>query len=281
VAFLQGDLRSRDDLRRALAQAAPDLVMHFAGLAYVGESFQCPQTYFAVNTAGTALLLEAMLDQGVRRLLFSSSCSVYGEPDPPITEGKRSKNPLSPYARSKVLAEDLILSLLALGKLEGVVFRYFNAAGAIPGHGQTHRPETRIIPLAVDAMLGVIPPLQVFGADYPTRDGSAERDYLHIQDIAQAHVLAARALTEGKPLPPVLNLGSGRGSTVFEILHAVEAASGRPVPHDLRPRREGDAASLVADPTLAFQTLGWRAQHSDLATLVADTLEWRRSFHAL
>ncbi|MBM4371924.1 MAG: UDP-glucose 4-epimerase GalE [Deltaproteobacteria bacterium] len=273
----EGDIRDRRRVRELLDAYRPDCVLHFAALAYVGESFDAPMRYFDVNIGGSVVLLEAMVEAGVPACVFSSSCTVYGEPDTlPLTEDAPLKPPVSPYGQSKLTVEQLLGWMGRTGPLRSLCLRYFNAAGAVRDHGEDHAPETHLIPLAIDAALGRRPPLRVFGDDYPTRDGTCVRDYVHVADLADAHRLAMDRLLAGAALPPAINLGSETGSTVREVLRAVEDVTGLAVPHVLGPRRDGDAPALVAGAALAREVLGWAPTRSSLHEIVLSAYSWRR-----
>lgn len=275
--FYRGDICDRQDVRLALQVARPDCVLHCAALAYVGESFERPADYFRVNIGGTANLLAAMADTGVERLVFSSSCTVYGEPERlPITEDEPLKPPGSPYGQTKQTCEQMLQWLSQTGTLSTASLRYFNAAGAWGDYGEDHRPETHLIPIVIDAALGTSEPLQIFGNDYPTTDGTCIRDYIHIYDLAQAHLLAADHLL-ANPTGTALhcNLGTGKGYSILEIMEAVERITGHTVPHSVAPRRPGDAPKLIAASGKANQIIGWQPQYSDLETIITHAHQWR------
>ena len=233
--------------------------------------------YFDVNLIRAFALLEEARAAGISRLIFSSTAAVYGEPDAvPIPESA-PKRPVNPYGASKLAYEHVLDAYGRAYGLRWAALRYFNAAGADPS-GQlreAHDPETHLIPLVLDAGLGRRPPLTLFGQDYPTRDGTCERDYIHVVDLASAHLKALDLLAAGKEVGAV-NLGTGRGSTVREVLDEAARLLGREIPHTVGPRREGDPSSLVADPRRAEELLGWRAERSDLPTLLEDALRSRR-----
>lgn len=247
----------------------------FAAHAYVGESTAQPRKYYRNNVCRSLAFYDALLQSGIRSVVFSSSCSIYGtQPhQDPISE-ETPKNPLSPYAESKWIGEQMLQWLDKSDGLRSACLRYFNAAGADPAGvlGEFHRPETHLIPLAIYAALGGTP-LRVFGTDYPTPDGTAIRDYIHVTDLAQAHVLALRRLIEGSPSFQC-NLGTGSGSSIRQVLAEVERRAGRPVPAEFCPRREGDAPCLVADPSRAGQLLGWKPQYSALSTIIETAWRW-------
>jgi UDP-arabinose 4-epimerase len=272
-----GDIRDRWQLRRVLTSTPFDAVMHFAAKAVVNESVRNPTTTFAVNVGGTANLVEAMLEAGVRSLVFSSTCAVYGEPKQLPLREDHPQDPVSPYGESKAAAERVLALAREREGLRVTALRYFNAAGALPDGslGEAHHPETHLIPLALAAAQGKGPALELYGEDWPTRDGTCVRDYVHVLDLARAHRLALEALVAGdKGL--ACNLGTGQGATVREVLQAIERVTGKAVPHRISGRRAGDPAELWADPSLAERALGWRAE-LDLDTIVRDAARWAAS----
>jgi len=243
----------------------------------VGESFEIPHVYFDNNIGGTACLLAAMQQVGVNRIVFSSSCTVYGQPDAvPIDESAPVKPAENPYGYTKQTCERMLSWLADTTDLRFSALRYFNAAGAWDPLGEDHDPETHLIPCAINATLGLSPPLQVFGADYPTRDGTCVRDYIHVADLASAHLLAAQKLifAPARNLADLrfINLGSATGNTVLEVLSTIERLGGRPVPHSLGPRRAGDAPELVASNAKARTLLGWVPSKSSLDLIVTTAL---------
>jgi UDP-glucose-4-epimerase GalE len=277
VEVVAGDIGDRALLAGLFTRARVDAIVHFAGKIQVGESVRDPALYLDVNVTRSLALLEASRAAGVERFVFSSSAAVYGEPEVvPLVE-ETAKKPVNPYGASKLAFE---FALEAYGKAYGLrwaALRYFNAAGAHPDGTlrESHEPETHLLPLILDAGLGRRPPLTLFGGDYPTRDGTCERDYIHVCDLASAHLRTLDVLGEGREVGAV-NLGTGRGVTVREVLEAAERVLGKPVPHTVGPRREGDPSALVADPGRAERLLGWRAERSDLPSLIEDTLRSRR-----
>ncbi|PKN08947.1 MAG: UDP-glucose 4-epimerase GalE [Deltaproteobacteria bacterium HGW-Deltaproteobacteria-8] len=278
--FVQADVLDRAALDRVFAEFHPSAVLHFAAFTYVGESVTDPGKYYRNNAVGTLTLLEAMRDHGCGRLVFSSSCAVYGLPQVlPLTE-EHPQAPMNSYGVSKAMSERMMADFGLAHGLRSVCLRYFNAAGADPGGllGEDHDPETHLIPLAVEAALGKRPPLQVFGSDYPTPDGTAVRDYVHVLDLAQAHVAALRHL-EADAAPDsapcaAFNLGTGQGASVAEVLAAVKAVSGRAVPHSMAPRRAGDPPMLVAQAGLAERVLGWRPAYTDIKDIIRTAWDW-------
>jgi UDP-arabinose 4-epimerase len=274
--LIRGDMRDADALSSAMREARPEAVLHFAALALVGESTAHPERYYAVNVGGTLNLLEAMRLNGVAGIVFSSTCAVYGEPERvPITEDL-PRRPINPYGATKLACEWMMDDFDRAHRIRSVRLRYFNAAGADPSAviGEWHEPETHLIPLVLDTALGLRPSISVFGTDYPTPDGTAIRDYIHVNDLAAAHVAALKHLVAGGASAAV-NLGTGHGASVREVIRAVETVTGRPVAVEETGRRAGDPPVLVADPSRAESLLGWRAK-SDLLTTVADAWRWHR-----
>lgn len=271
--LIEGDLLDRAALAAAFAEARPAAVMHFAALSNVGESVERPELYWRNNVAGSLNLLDAMREAGCLRLVFSSTCATYGASDAPLTE-ESPQAPINPYGQSKLAVERMIADYARHG-LEAVVFRYFNVAGADPEAeiGERHVPETHLVPLILDAIAGDRPEIVMNGDDYPTPDGSCIRDYLHVMDLAEAHVAGLRRLMAGGG-GAVLNLGTGHGYSVREVIEAAEAATGRPAPWRVGPRRPGDPPRLVSGSALAEATLGWRPRRG-LPEMIADAWRWR------
>src|SRR5579883_2526162 len=264
----QISLQETDKLTALLREEAIEAVVHFAAFISVGESTARPELYFSNNTAGTLSLLEAMLTAGVNKLVFSSTAAVYGNPTQvPIPE-THPYAPVNPYGESKVMVEKIIHWLEQYRGLKAIILRYFNACGAEPDAilGEEHEPETHLIPLLLRAVK-TGQPMTLFGADYPTPDGTCIRDYIHVMDLAEAHVVAVQSLLANGE-SNVFNVGTGRGNSVKEVLAAVEDVAGKPVPHTIGPRREGDPAELVADSSKLQQTLGWKPQYTDLREVV-------------
>lgn len=275
--LVEGELTDREKLRHTLIREQIDVVIHFAALAYVGESMLAPEAYFQNNVAGTVCLLEAMRRCQVSKIVFSSTCATYGEPLRLPLDETHPQLPINPYGESKLMVEKILWWMGERTALDWIALRYFNAAGADPNGelGEEHDPETHLIPCALRAALGG-ERLQVFGDDYPTPDGSAVRDYIHVSDLAQAHLLALDALCLGSIRRQAFNLGTGAGTSVREVIAAVEHVTGQPVPHDIQPRRPGDPPVLVADPALAMAHLGWQPRYSDLATICRTAGDWMR-----
>ena len=270
-----GDVRDRDRLLQVLRAGRYDAVLHFAARIAVGESVREPALYYSVNVGGSIALLSAMLEAGVGALVFSSSAAVYGDPHVlPIPES-HAFAPVSPYGHTKAMVEQILADTRAAGLIRAMTLRYFNAAGAPADgtRGEAHEPETHLIPLALDAAWGRRPALALFGDDYDTRDGTCVRDYIHVVDLADAHVLALRALLDGAP-GAAYNVGTGTGHTVREVLEAVGQAVGQPVPVTVAPRRAGDPPALVAAAETIQRELGWAPRCSDLGHIVATAARW-------
>jgi UDP-arabinose 4-epimerase len=267
--FVRGDILDTNHLTQTLAQEKPDAVIHFAASAYVGESVDDPAKYYRNNVAGTLSLLQACRGAGVDKVIFSSSCATYGVPAVLPIKEDTPQQPINPYGRTKLLAEHMLSDYAAAYGLRYVALRYFNASGADPDGelGEWHDPETHLIPRALQAAGGRIPHLPVFGDDYETADGTCVRDYVHVSDLAHAHVLALHHLLGGGE-NMAINLGTGAGSSVREIVEAIARVTGRKVPIALHPRRAGDPPSLCADSTLARTVLGFSPEYSDLDTII-------------
>jgi UDP-arabinose 4-epimerase len=273
--LVRGDLADRALLVDVMKRHRVDAVIHFAAYAYVGESVTNPRKYFGNNLAGTMNLLDAMLDAGVRDIVFSSTCATYGEPRAvPIAED-HPQNPVNPYGETKLAVEKMLHWYANAYDLRYAALRYFNAAGADPDGevGEDHDPETHLIPLAIEAAVGA-GELQIFGSDYATPDGTAIRDYIHVCDLADAHVRALAKLRDGtKALR--LNLGTGQGHSVRAVIAAVGKVTGRPVRSREAGRRAGDPPALVADARQAGEVLAWKPRYADLDTIVEHAFRWR------
>jgi UDP-arabinose 4-epimerase len=281
--FEEGDLADRAAIDRVLAKYDVEAVIDFAAHIEVGESVRNPRKYFRNNLVNTLNLLDAMVDKGIKDIVFSSTAAVYGDPlVVPIPEDHRLL-PVNPYGESKLFVERTLRWYGEAYGLRWAVLRYFNAAGADPGGeiGEDHGPESHLIPLAIKAALGQRGELQIFGTDYPTPDGTAVRDYIHVVDLAQAHLLALAHLAAGNDHSAspsfVANIGTGQGHSVREVLNTVERVSGRTVPRREVGRRPGDAPSLVADARRATALLGFQPRHPDLLTIVEHAWKWHAS----
>ena len=276
--LVEGDIRDRPALMRAMTEHQVSAVIHFAGLIEVGRSTREPDVFWDVNGAGTTCVLSAMRDCNVGRLVFSSSAAVYGQGDRGPLEAIPEDAPMapaSPYGETKLAAEWMIAAQCRAYGLTAVALRYFNAAGADPSGliGEAHEPETHLIPLAMAAGLGDGPPLTLFGDDFDTPDGTCLRDYIHVNDLAAAHVAALQVELPAGAFEAV-NIGTGQGHSVREVVAAVARVLDRPVPNAVGPRRDGDPPSLVADPSRAKALLGWEPICSSLDQIVADALRW-------
>jgi UDP-glucose 4-epimerase len=271
VETITADLRDADAVREAVFNVQPDAVMHYAAATIVPESVADPATYYAINTIGSHNLLKAMNEAGVRRLVFSSTAAVYGVPAVvPIREDAPTV-PINPYGHSKLIVEQMLAWHAAAYGLRYVAFRYFNVAGATSIHGEHHGPETHVIPVALLTLLGKRDCFKVFGTDYPTPDGTAIRDYVHVVDLVEAHLLALGKLDEGLG---AFNLGSRDGFSVKQIVDAVERVSGRSLPVEYAPRREGDPPVLIADSSRARSVLGWQPTRSTLDEMIGSAWDW-------
>ena len=260
-----GDLRNADDINAALAAASPDAVIHFAAYALVGESMSNPMLYFKNNVLGGINLLEAMRKVGCKRIIFSSSCATYGIPPALPIEEDMPQTPTNPYGQSKLMFEQMCNWLARTQGFEPTFLRYFNAAGAAFGMAEDHDPETHIIPNVLKVALGKKPYVEVFGSDYPTPDGTCIRDYVHLEDLSSAHILALEKGALG-----AFNLGTGNGVSVKKIVETCRRVTGRPIPVKLSPRRPGDPPALFASGNKARTVLGWNPTHSDIDTIVRD-----------
>jgi UDP-glucose 4-epimerase len=279
-ALITGDLRDGAALARAFAAHDIVAVMHFAASSLVSESALDPRKYYANNLAGTLALLDAMREAGCDRLVFSSTGAVYGNADSKALAESYPCAPINPYGASKWMMERVLADYRRAYGLGSFALRYFNAGGADPSGalGEKRAHETHLIPRAMMALQGHITDFAVFGDDYATPDGTAIRDYIHVTDLAAAHILALKLLMQGHG-GGVFNLGTGKGFSVREILAAIAAETGRAVPHAIKPRRPGDPAYLVADPSAARKTLQFRPKHSDLATIVRTAWAWHQQAH--
>jgi UDP-glucose 4-epimerase len=278
VKFYEGSCGDAATLEWVFSIEKIDLVMHFAAYCYVGESVRTPLKYYRNNVAGTLLLLEAMLRHGVTKFVFSSTCATYGIPERmPMTEDLRQA-PINPYGQTKLMVEQMLRDLGAATDLSFAAFRYFNAAGAAEDGtiGEDHDPETHLIPLAIRAAQGLAPALKVFGTDYPTPDGSCLRDYVHVDDLARAHIAVFdRLAAPGTAL--FYNLGTGTPTSVLEVIRAVERVTGLKVPVEHVSRRAGDPPALYADAAKARRELGWTPKFTAIEPIVETAWRWARN----
>ena len=267
-----GDLREPLAIRELLAAVKPDAVVHFAAYALVGESMQNPHLYFENNVGGGLNLLDALLRTGVPKIIFSSTCATYGQPETmPMTEALPQR-PTNPYGESKLRFETALRWEQERRGLRPVFLRYFNACGATEKYGEDHEPETHLIPNVLKVALGQSPAVPVFGGDYPTPDGTCIRDYIHIADLARAHILALE-----KDVAGPFNLGTGTGFSVQQVVETCRAVTGHPIPVAVSPRRPGDPACLVAGADKAKAVLGWNPRYPDLRTIVQHAWDWHRA----
>jgi UDP-glucose-4-epimerase GalE len=276
--LVEGDLADRGRLTAALVEHRVSAVMHFAAYAYVGESVADPAMYYRNNLGGTLSLLDAMREAGVDKIVFSSTCATYGTPDSVPIRETTPQLPVNPYGETKLAIERALRWYGEAYGLRSVSLRYFNAAGADPDGeiGELHEPETHLVPLVLQTALGQRAQIDIYGTDYPTPDGTAIRDYIHVQDLAEAHLRALEHLAGGGE-SAALNLGTGCGHSVREVVRGAESVSGRPIACRDTARRPGDSPALVADPSLAAELLGWRARVSDLETILRTALAWHMS----
>lgn len=274
VPFYEGKVGDRALIARIVREHNIESCVHFAALAYVGESVTEPERYFEDNVGQGIALLGALLQAGVRRFVFSSTCATYGEPkEIPIRE-TTPQWPKNPYGWSKLMMEQVLASYDLAHSLKFVALRYFNASGATERLGEFHEPESHLVPNVLAAASGENPELSVFGHDYPTPDGTAIRDYVHVADLADAHILALAYLRDGGK-SDFINLGTGRGYSVLEVIASARKVTGRPIPIKKGPRRAGDPAQLVADASKAQAVLGWKPVQSDMDTILLSQWEWR------
>jgi len=277
--FIQGDVADRTLMEKTLKEGRFDGVMHFAALIEAGESMQRPEIYFRNNTAATLSLLEAMLATGHDRLVFSSTAACYGEPETtPILEDAKLL-PTNPYGESKLLVEQMLKWMNAIHGFKYASLRYFNVAGAIECYGEAHEPESHLIPLILDVALGRRASIKIFGRDYPTKDGTCVRDYIHVRDLAEAHLLALGALSEARSRV-IYNIGNGQGFTVLEVIESVRRVTGKPIPVEECPRRPGDPAVLVASSEKIKSELGWSPKFAELDAIIASAWEWHQRRYA-
>jgi len=270
--FVEGDLRNADTIACAMADAAPDAVMHFAAYALVPESMRDPAMYFHNNVRGGLNLADAMLAASVKRIVFSSTCAVYGEPNVEYISEDEERNPANPYGESKFMFEQILQWYERIHGIRSVFLRYFNASGATEKFGEDHDPETHIIPLVLKAALGQRDKIVIFGDDFDTADGSCVRDYIHIQDLARAHILAIESDVSG-----AFNLGNGHGYSVKEVVDTAREVTGIDIPSEIGPRRAGDPPRLVAAAAKARDTLGWQPQYPQLDSIIESAWKWHRA----
>lgn len=280
VKLVVGDISDRPFLDELFANHQITAVMHFAAYIAVGESVAKPAKYYRNNVNGTLTLLEAMVASEVKTLVFSSTCAIYGMPKQIPMKEDHPKNPLNPYASSKLMVEQILADFATAHDLRSVVFRYFNASGANPDGllGEDHNPETHLIPLVLLTALSKRESISIFGTDYPTPDGTCVRDYIHVSDLADAHVLGLEYLLDGGK-SEVFNLGNGNGFSVREVIETAQQVTGREIKTLECDRRPGDASSLVGSSDKARKVLGWSPQYSDLSKIIQDAWNWHQKRH--
>lgn len=273
--LIEGDILDLEALKAAMARVKPDAVAHFAAFAYVGESVEQPGLYYRNNSLGSLNILDAMRANGVKHMVFSSTCATYGVPVRTPIDEEHPQAPINPYGWSKFIVEKMLADYAAAYDLRYAALRYFNAAGADPDGtiGERHEPETHVIPLAIRGALKNDYTFTIFGNDFDTRDGTGLRDYIHVADLADAHCRALEYLLNGGK-SDVFNLGTGNGTTVEEIAAAVEHVAGNKLPRKIGPRRAGDPPALVASAGKAERILGWKPEHSDIKNIIASAWRW-------
>ena len=270
--FIQGDLRYKEDIKSALLAERPEAVIHFAAYIEVGESMVTPMPFYENNVSGSLNLMNAMVESGCKKLIFSSTCATYGTPERIPMDESLPQKPESVYGDSKLLCEHMFQWGQDIHGIECVFLRNFNACGATEQYGEGHNPESHLIPLVLQVAQGKREKIFMFGDDYETRDGTCVRDYIHIKDLAQAHILALKPGISGP-----FNLGNGDGYTVKEVIEVCREVTGHPIPAEIQPRRAGDCTALVADATKARTVLGWDPQHADLKEIVQSAWDWHQS----
>ena len=274
----KGDLFDTELLKSVIKKEKIEAVLHFAAYAYVGESVKDPMKYYRNNVMGTLHLLQACVDEGITQFIFSSTCATYGMPEIVPIDENCPQNPINPYGQTKLMIEKVLRDLCQSSSFRAVALRYFNASGADLENeiGESHDPETHLIPLTLLAATDSSKPLTVFGRDYPTPDGTCIRDYIHVTDLALAHILALEKINDLPEKFSVFNLGTGNGYSVAQILAEAEKVTGKKIPHTWGPRREGDPPQLVAAGNKARQVLGWKPVHSDLPTILKTAWNWHQ-----
>ncbi len=277
--FVQADIADRPRIEVLLRDLQPHGVLHFAALIEAGESMLKPEIYFRNNTASTLALLEAMHATGVIKLVFSSTAAVYGEPERVPIDETAKLAPTNAYGESKLLVEQMLTWLHRIHGLRYASLRYFNVAGALPGRGEAHEPETHLIPLILDVALGRREKIFIYGDDYETPDGTCIRDYIHVVDLAAAHILALNTLETRDRV--ICNLGNGQGFSVKEVIDAARRVTGHPIPVEVKPRRAGDPARLVASSERAQTELGWRPQTPEIDAILVSAWEWHKQRYAV
>lgn len=275
IKFYEGDIGDKDLVKKICAENSVSACMHFSAFAYVGESVENPAIYYGNNTMQTVRLLDALLESEVKNFVFSSTCATYGEPQYVPIDEKHPQSPVNPYGWSKFFVEQILKDYDAAYGLKFVALRYFNACGATESLGEHHEPETHLIPLILQAAAGKRPHISVFGSDYPTDDGTAIRDYIHVSDLSQAHLSAVKYLTDGGN-SEFVNLGNGSGYSVLEVIKAAEKVTGKNIKVVVEPRRAGDPARLIADSAKAKNLLDWKPEFPEIENIIASTWIWHQ-----
>lgn len=275
VKFYEGDIGDQDLVRRICTENRIEAAMHFSAFAFVGESVEQPNIYYQNNTVQTMHLLDELLRNGVNKFVFSSTCATYGEPQYVPIDERHPQHPANPYGWSKLFCEQIMKDYDAAYGLKFVALRYFNACGATETLGEHHEPETHLIPLILEAATGRRPHISVFGNDYDTPDGTAIRDYIHVLDLSQAHLLALKHLQNGGE-SEFINLGNGTGFSVLEVIEAARKVTGRPIEAVTAPRRAGDPSRLISDSRKARELLGWNPQLADIETIIESAWKWHQ-----
>ncbi len=276
VPFYQGEIGDKSLVAKVLSEHEIEACMHFSAFAYVGESVQNPRIYFENNAEQTTKLLDVLIEHDVKKFVFSSTCATYGEPQYVPIDEKHPQSPANPYGWSKFIVERVLESYDSAYGLKFVALRYFNACGATATRGEDHAPETHLIPLILFAAQGKIPHISIFGDDYPTPDGTAIRDYIHVSDLSQAHLLALNHLREGNS-SEFINLGNGQGFSVKEVIEAARKATGKEIKAEIVPRRAGDPSRLIAQATKAREVLGWNPQFPEIEKILESAWTWHQN----
>lgn len=274
--FYQGDIGNREIVGQICGEHDIEAVMHFSAFAYVGESVEQPGLYYQNNTTQTINLLDELIARGVKKFVFSSTCATYGEPQQIPIDEQHPQKPENPYGWSKFFVEQVLRDYDRSFGLKFASLRYFNACGATTTRGERHDPETHLIPLILEAAAGKRPHISVFGKDYPTSDGTAIRDYIHVSDLSQAHLLAVEHLRNGGD-SEFVNLGNGQGFSVLEVIEAAKSVTGKDIPILIEPRRPGDPSRLIADAAKAREVLGWKPRFTSLDKIIESAWRWHNS----
>jgi UDP-glucose 4-epimerase len=277
VRFYEGNIGDKELVKRICGENKIETVMHFSAFAYIGESVEKPQMYYENNAEQTRIFLDTLLECGVNKFVFSSTCATYGEPQYVPIDEKHPQNPQNPYGWSKLFCEQILKDYDRAYGLKFVSLRYFNACGATKTRGENHDPETHLIPLVLEAASGKRSHISIFGNDYPTPDGTAIRDYIHVSDLSQAHILAVKHLQDSNG-SEFINLGNGRGVSVLEIIEAVRKVTGKQVKTVVAPRRPGDPSHLVSESSKAKRLLGWNPKYADIEIIIESAWYWFQQY---